>query len=263
MDLPPPPPELLMDDQAPTTPDENIQTRNSILDFFDFLDGQEGKKLPGRLKSPFLHQDQGQAVAPASSFNATARPFGAGSAGSSPNMNSLRAEKTASPAGGNQSSLSSVAARNPTSQNRGQQQQPQRRLLTTDLDSPDVMTQQQNNNNIHDSHVSGKGSSNGPNRQSPVLGVHQRPTSATSLSRPKQSAENQPKVQQQIPVNNIPHHQEVIQELEQGWTCRKCCLPIEGGSVAIFAERAGSDKCWHPQCFVCSICNVRNDISFS
>ena len=26
------------------------------------------------------------------------------------------------------------------------------------------------------------------------------------------------------------------------------------GEVAIFAEKAGKDKCWHPNCFVCDTC---------
>ena len=26
------------------------------------------------------------------------------------------------------------------------------------------------------------------------------------------------------------------------------------GDVAIFAEKAGKDKCWHPNCFVCQTC---------
>lgn len=27
------------------------------------------------------------------------------------------------------------------------------------------------------------------------------------------------------------------------------------GEVAIFAEKAGKDKCWHPNCFVCDTCD--------
>ena len=27
------------------------------------------------------------------------------------------------------------------------------------------------------------------------------------------------------------------------------------GEVAIFAEKAGKDKCWHPNCFVCNTCD--------
>eukprot|EP00112_Aurelia_sp_Birch-Aquarium-sp1_P023835 Seg727.2 transcript_id=Seg727.2/GoldUCD/mRNA.D3Y31 product="Prickle-like protein 1" protein_id=Seg727.2/GoldUCD/D3Y31 len=39
------------------------------------------------------------------------------------------------------------------------------------------------------------------------------------------------------------------------WDCANCDEKLKGGDVAIFAERAGPDKCWHPECFVCFTCN--------
>ena len=46
------------------------------------------------------------------------------------------------------------------------------------------------------------------------------------------------------------------QHSESSWYCQKCAKPISAGQVGIFAERAGGDKCWHPDCFSCNICNV-------
>jgi len=48
---------------------------------------------------------------------------------------------------------------------------------------------------------------------------------------------------------------EMAVQVEKIWLCQNCTQPIRGGEVAIFAERAGSDKCWHPNCFSCSICH--------
>uniref|UniRef100_A0AAQ5XXB8 LIM zinc-binding domain-containing protein n=1 Tax=Amphiprion ocellaris TaxID=80972 RepID=A0AAQ5XXB8_AMPOC len=37
---------------------------------------------------------------------------------------------------------------------------------------------------------------------------------------------------------------------------RMCeCCQINGGDIAVFASRAGHGVCWHPACFVCSMCN--------
>ncbi|KAM4651657.1 prickle-like protein 2 [Discoglossus pictus] len=40
-----------------------------------------------------------------------------------------------------------------------------------------------------------------------------------------------------------------------GAICEQCGGQINGGDIAVFASRAGHGICWHPQCFVCSICN--------
>uniref|UniRef100_A0A6I8RLC3 Prickle planar cell polarity protein 2 n=1 Tax=Xenopus tropicalis TaxID=8364 RepID=A0A6I8RLC3_XENTR len=40
-----------------------------------------------------------------------------------------------------------------------------------------------------------------------------------------------------------------------GAICEQCGGQINGGDMAVFASRAGHGVCWHPQCFVCIICN--------
>ncbi|XP_040215111.1 prickle-like protein 2 [Rana temporaria] len=40
-----------------------------------------------------------------------------------------------------------------------------------------------------------------------------------------------------------------------GAICEQCGGQINGGDMAVFASRAGHGVCWHPQCFVCTICN--------
>uniref|UniRef100_A0A8D0A2N9 Prickle homolog 2a n=1 Tax=Sander lucioperca TaxID=283035 RepID=A0A8D0A2N9_SANLU len=39
-----------------------------------------------------------------------------------------------------------------------------------------------------------------------------------------------------------------------GAICEKCGGQINGGDIVVFAARAGHGKCWHPNCFVCSMC---------
>lgn len=39
--------------------------------------------------------------------------------------------------------------------------------------------------------------------------------------------------------------------LSQDAVCSKCEKTIETGDMAVFAERAGDDKCWHVGCFTC------------
>ena len=43
------------------------------------------------------------------------------------------------------------------------------------------------------------------------------------------------------------------------WCCHHCRAAMQPGDVAVFAERAGANKCWHPQCFVCASCQVRTE----
>uniref|UniRef100_A0AAV2LWZ9 Prickle-like protein 2 n=1 Tax=Knipowitschia caucasica TaxID=637954 RepID=A0AAV2LWZ9_KNICA len=39
-----------------------------------------------------------------------------------------------------------------------------------------------------------------------------------------------------------------------GAICDKCGGQINGSDIVVFAARAGHGKCWHPQCFVCGMC---------
>ncbi|KAJ8261937.1 hypothetical protein GJAV_G00160200 [Gymnothorax javanicus] len=38
------------------------------------------------------------------------------------------------------------------------------------------------------------------------------------------------------------------------YACSHCQKPMKEGEPAVYAERAGYDKLWHPACFVCCIC---------
>lgn len=309
-DLPPPPPEMLLDIQdvplPPPLPELLIEPDNSIVqsssnkphdpvkDFFDFLDEQEGKKLPGKLKSPFLHQ-----AAASGNFNAAAKPFGtgspnlnqrqgtgtSGSSGSSPRLGARDANHNPPPVGlgskpSNGSSpkigyrgsdrttglvesdrASPKVGRHDATVSKGNQAP--RRLLTTDFDYvPEVTSTKpvdnQNNNPVPQ---------NKNNNQSPVTNRHATAQSSVIPSPPIVVPVQQNKTElpqdKKITTTQIPaaqqqpnYQQEVIQDPDQCWSCRKCNQPIQAGTVAIFAERAGSDKCWHPECFQCSICHV-------
>ncbi|KAK3866958.1 hypothetical protein Pcinc_027544 [Petrolisthes cinctipes] len=39
------------------------------------------------------------------------------------------------------------------------------------------------------------------------------------------------------------------------FSCQYCTQPLNVGDVAVFCERAGPDKCWHPACFSCFTCH--------
>lgn len=40
-----------------------------------------------------------------------------------------------------------------------------------------------------------------------------------------------------------------------GAICEQCGGQINGGDIAVFASRTGHSVCWHPACFVCSMCS--------
>ncbi|XP_054644204.1 prickle-like protein 2 isoform X3 [Dunckerocampus dactyliophorus] len=40
-----------------------------------------------------------------------------------------------------------------------------------------------------------------------------------------------------------------------GAVCKQCGRKINGGDIAVFANRAGNGSCWHPQCFQCACCS--------
>ncbi|EMP25605.1 Testin [Chelonia mydas] len=44
-------------------------------------------------------------------------------------------------------------------------------------------------------------------------------------------------------------------ELSPNESCYRCKLNMKEGDPAVYAERAGYDKLWHPACFVCCTCN--------
>jgi hypothetical protein len=242
--------------------------QDPVREFFDFLDEQEGKKLPGKLKSPFLHQ-----AAASGTFNATAKPFGA-SPGTSPNLNQrnpntkvgLAAPVAVAGTGSRGSSprlgerappgVSAPTGRLPNNNNNNGSRQ----LLTTDFDyfpEEQVAKSQNNNNPVVPTIQNQSSSNNNNNNQSPLS--NRRPSAHSHPC----GSDNNKYVTAQIPAAGGPIQQQQQQEVFQdpeglvgAWSCRKCTQPIEPGTVAIFAERAGSDKCWHPQCFVCSICHV-------
>ncbi|XP_077565156.1 testin-like [Stigmatopora nigra] len=42
---------------------------------------------------------------------------------------------------------------------------------------------------------------------------------------------------------------------QQNFSCCRCDQPMRVGDPAVYAERAGYDKLWHPACFVCCTCD--------
>ena len=40
----------------------------------------------------------------------------------------------------------------------------------------------------------------------------------------------------------------------RSWCCQGCGGVMLPGQLAVFAERAGQDSCWHPACFSCWQC---------
>jgi hypothetical protein len=45
--------------------------------------------------------------------------------------------------------------------------------------------------------------------------------------------------------------------------CEECHMTLNPGDVAVKADRAGSGKLWHPQCFKCFTCQVFETIEIS
>ncbi|GAB1598143.1 protein prickle-like [Argonauta hians] len=43
--------------------------------------------------------------------------------------------------------------------------------------------------------------------------------------------------------------------LDQNISCPNCRKLIAASDMAVFASRAGPDVCWHPACFLCSVCD--------
>lgn len=205
-----------------------------VREFFDFLDEQDGKKLPGKLRSPFLHQE-----AAAGNFNAAPRPYheqrrdpGASTQRWSPVNSPLSSKKIpqrpSGAAGGGRGGSSQPIHQSTPPQTR-LNQSGTRQLLTTDFDYVPVDDNRINNN-------------------PPAAPLNNNPPS-------KQASSPLQKVKE-TPQGPVRYEQEIFELPEQQWHCHKCRLPVQPGTVAVFAERAGSDTCWHPQCFCCSICNV-------
>ncbi len=261
---PPPPPQLVVDQLLEESTSHN-KRQDPVREFFDFLDEQEGKKLPGKLKSPFLHQ-----AAASGTFNATAKPFGQ-SPGTSPNLNQRNPKVGLAPvavaATGSRGSSPRLGERAPPvsgptgrspNHNNNNNGGGSRQLLTTDFDyfPEEPVAKSQTNNNPVVPTIRNQSNNNNNNSQSPLS--NRRPSAPHHPC----GSDNNKYVTAQIPAA-APIQQQQQQEVSQdpeglvgAWSCRKCTQPIEAGTVAIFAERAGSDKCWHPQCFVCSICHV-------
>jgi len=52
-------------------------------------------------------------------------------------------------------------------------------------------------------------------------------------------------------MNTIPANKH---ESNRSWFCSGCRVSMFPGEIAVFAERAGRNKCWHPACFSCTKC---------
>jgi len=55
-------------------------------------------------------------------------------------------------------------------------------------------------------------------------------------------------------VDNDDRIQSEISAVSNSWHCSGCQNQMFPGEIAIFAERAGRNKCWHPACFSCAKC---------
>lgn len=48
-----------------------------------------------------------------------------------------------------------------------------------------------------------------------------------------------------------------LEMVAEKFSCHQCKSPIYPGQIVVLAERAGVEVMWHPQCFVCVVCQVR------
>lgn len=64
--------------------------------------------------------------------------------------------------------------------------------------------------------------------------------------------------EQENPESYLAHPMPSLESTKQeNVTCAKCDQMLDYGDVAVFADRAGPAKVWHPACFTCAVCNVR------
>ncbi|XP_065214683.1 prickle planar cell polarity protein 3-like isoform X2 [Planococcus citri] len=45
-----------------------------------------------------------------------------------------------------------------------------------------------------------------------------------------------------------------VRQLSGAMQCDSCEEHVQNGDMAVFASRAGSNICWHPACFICTVC---------
>ena len=89
------------------------------------------------------------------------------------------------------------------------------------------------------------------------LGVDQERSQEQRPPSPPAPAVIMPPPMKLLPIvtgNKYEPRQSRTQSSSTPWSCAGCGESMCPGEVAIFAERAGGDKCWHPQCFSCSEC---------
>ena len=258
---PPPPPEMLQPPPLPAAPAPQIpsvtpptpppppppvaQTEivqgeppkfDPFREFFDFLDEHEGKKLPGKLRSPFLHQE-----AASGKSNATARPFQEQKRDPAAPVAPVQRWSPVSSPMSTKKIPPSVPSKSVASQPIHQSTPPPpqtkmnqvgpKQLLTTDFDYVPM-----DDNRINNNPSTAPLNNNLPSKQVKQVSPFEKV--------------------KETPQGPVKYEQEIFELPEQQWHCHKCRQPVQPGTVAVFAERAGSDKCWHPQCFCCSICNV-------
>jgi len=211
----PPPPPPLLYD--PEMEEDAAILHQELKSFMHFLDEKDRAKrpTPGKLKSSAY-------MAAASTFNTSPKPYASpsGSASSSPLMPRFGCHSAA----GSHSASGSPKTR---------------KVLITDIDLVPELKEDPAHPHRHHRFN---------NNTTPVNNNESAGSHPHSVRPMEKRIEIPPPL---VPVQ-IP---EVAVQVEKIWLCQNCTHPIRGGEVAIFAERAGSDKCWHPDCFSCSICH--------